>query len=157
MPANPYNGVDNLFTTENHALLLIDHQYLQLMSLTSHKPATVANNATALAKAATVFNVPTLLTTAFAERQALLKDIQAVFPHQKPIDRTGLNSWDDTRSVWQRSTLSGPVPQGLMACLVCTRSPPGTYPLTPYSRPPRHHPTGRLSDAAGLRRCLAPT
>ena len=105
MSANPYNGVDNLLTPENHALLLIDHQYLQLMSLTSHKPATVANNATALAKAAKVFNVPTLLTTAFAERQALLKDIQAVFPDQQPIDRTGLNSWDDGRVVsWVKET-----------------------------------------------------
>jgi hypothetical protein len=97
MPTNRYAGVDNLLTPDNHALLLIDHQYLQLMSLTSHKPATVSNNATAVAKAAKVFGVPTLLTTAFAERQALLKEIQAVFPEQKPIDRTGLNSWDDTR------------------------------------------------------------
>ena len=105
MATNPYNGVENLLTPDNHALLLIDHQYLQLMSLTSHKPATVANNATALAKAAKVFNVPTLLTTAFAERQALLKDIQAVFPDQKPIDRTGLNSWDDQRVVdWVKQT-----------------------------------------------------
>lgn len=52
MAINRYAGVDNLLTPENHALLLIDHQYLQLMSLTSHKPATVANNATAVAKAA---------------------------------------------------------------------------------------------------------
>ena len=105
MPTNHYAGVDNLLTPENHALLLIDHQYLQLMSLTSHKPATVTNNATALAKAAKVFKVPTLLTTAFAERQALLKDIQAVFPEQKPIDRTGLNSWEDKRVVdWVKKT-----------------------------------------------------
>jgi hypothetical protein len=44
-------------------------QYQQLMALTSPKPATVANNATSLAKAAKVFGVPTLLTTAFAERR----------------------------------------------------------------------------------------
>jgi len=99
MAMNRDARVDKLLTPDNHALLLIDHQYLQLMSLTSHKPATVANNATALAKAANVFNVPTLLTTAFAERQALLKDIQAVFPEQQPIDRTGLNAWDDARVV----------------------------------------------------------
>ena len=51
-------------------LLLIDDRYLQLMPLTSHKPATVASNATAVVKAAKVFKVSTLLTTAFAERQA---------------------------------------------------------------------------------------
>ena len=96
---NSYNGVKNLLTPDNHALLLIDHQYLQLLALTSHKPATVANNATVLAKAAKVFGVPTLLTTAFAERRAVLREIQAVFPDQKPIDRTGLNSWEDQRVV----------------------------------------------------------
>jgi hypothetical protein len=76
MATNRYAGVDNLLTPDNHALLLIDHQYLQLMSLTSHKPATVANNATAVAKAAKVFNIPTLQTTAFAERRALLRTMR---------------------------------------------------------------------------------
>jgi nicotinamidase-related amidase len=52
-----------------------------------------------LAKAARVFNVPTLLTTAVAERQALLREIQAVFPEQAPIERTSLNAWDDQRVV----------------------------------------------------------
>jgi nicotinamidase-related amidase len=105
MPTSQVSGRANLLTPDNHALLLIDHQYLQLMSLTSHKPATVANNVLLLAKAAKVFNVPTLLTTAFAERQALLKELQAVFPEQKPLDRTGLNSWDDRRIVdWVKQT-----------------------------------------------------
>jgi hypothetical protein len=62
--------VDNPLTPEHYTLLLIDDRYLQLMSLTSHKPATVASNATAVVKAAKVFKVSTLLTTAFAERQA---------------------------------------------------------------------------------------
>ncbi|MNQ91994.1 nicotinamidase/pyrazinamidase [compost metagenome] len=50
-----------------------------------------------LAKGAKIFNVPTLLTTAFAERQEIFQELQAVFPEQKPIDRTSLNSWDDPR------------------------------------------------------------
>jgi nicotinamidase-related amidase len=49
--------------------------------------------------------VPTLLTTAFAERQELFQEVQAVFPDQKPIDRTGLNSWDDPRVLdWVEKT-----------------------------------------------------
>jgi nicotinamidase-related amidase len=105
MATNQYNGVENLLTPDNHALVLIDHQYPQLLSVTSHNPATVTNNVTALAKAAKVFNVPTLLTTGVAERQPLLKEIQAVFPDQKPIDRTSLNSWDDQRVVdWVKQT-----------------------------------------------------
>ena len=60
---------------------------------------------TALAKAAKVFNVPILLTTGVAKHQPLLKELQAVFPDQKPIDRTGLCSWDDQRVVdWVKQT-----------------------------------------------------
>jgi nicotinamidase-related amidase len=95
----------SLITPDDHALLLIDHQYLQLLALRSHPNPEVVNNATFLAKAAKVFKVPTLLTTAFAERQALFKEVQDVFPEQEPIDRTGLNSWDDPRVIdWVKKT-----------------------------------------------------
>ncbi len=105
MPSNRENGVDNLLTPGNHALLLIDHQFLQLLTVRSHDPAKVVNNAATLAKAGKLFKVPTLLTTAFAERQALLQQIQDVLPEQEPIDRTGLNSWDDDRVVnWVQKT-----------------------------------------------------
>jgi nicotinamidase-related amidase len=63
-------GTNNLLEPGNHALLLIDHQYLQLLTLRSHEASQVISNATAVAKAAKIFKVPTLLTTAFAERQA---------------------------------------------------------------------------------------
>ena len=92
MPTN-----DTLITGDDHALLLIDHQYLQLLAVRSHPNDTVVRNTVMLAKAAKIFNVPTLFTTAFAERQALIEEIQAVHPDQTPIDRTGLNSWDDER------------------------------------------------------------
>ena len=88
---------DTLITGDDHALLLIDHQYLQLLALRSHSNDTVVRNTVMLAKGAKIFNVPTLFTTAFAERQALIEEIQAVHPDQNPIDRTGLNSWDDQR------------------------------------------------------------
>ncbi len=88
---------DTLITGDNHALLLIDHQYLQLLAVRSHSNDTVVRNTVMLARSAKIFNVPTLFTTAFAERQALIEEIQAVHPDQTPIDRTGLNSWDDQR------------------------------------------------------------
>jgi len=88
---------DTLLTSDNHALLLIDHQYLQLLAVRSHPNDTIVNNTVMLAKGAKIFGVPTLFTTAFAERQDLIKEIQAVHPDQVPIDRTGLNSWDDQR------------------------------------------------------------
>jgi len=97
MNARKYPSNDPLLTPDNHAVMLIDHQYLQLLAVRSHSNDTVVNNATFLAKAAKVFNVPTLFTTAFAERQDLIQEIQAVHPDQKPIDRSGLNSMDDER------------------------------------------------------------
>ncbi|MFO7307868.1 MAG: hydrolase [Pseudomonadota bacterium] len=95
----------NLLTPDNHALLLIDHQYLQLLTLRSHEASQVIDNAQAVAKASKIFGIPTLLTTAFAERQDLIKEIQDVFPEQVPLDRTTLNTWEDTRVVdWVRQT-----------------------------------------------------
>jgi nicotinamidase-related amidase len=66
----------SLLTPDDHALLLIDHQYLQLLALRSHTSEVVVNNTTFLAKAAKLFKVPTLLTTAFAERQELFQEVQ---------------------------------------------------------------------------------
>jgi hypothetical protein len=43
-----------------------------------HSVETVVNNATFLAEGASIFNVPTLFTTAFAERQAMFAELQAV-------------------------------------------------------------------------------
>src|ERR1700730_1538319 len=50
---------DSLLTPDNHALLMIDHQYLQLLALRSHPNEVMVNNSVFLAKAAKVFNVPT--------------------------------------------------------------------------------------------------
>ena len=83
---------DTLLTPENHALLLIDHQYLQLLALRSHPNEVVVNNAVFLAKAAKVFEVPTLFTTAFAERQALFKELQAVFQRRLTTAAPGFDA-----------------------------------------------------------------
>jgi Amidases related to nicotinamidase len=96
---------NNLLTPDNHALLLIDHQYLQLLTLRSHEASQVISNVQGVAKAAKLFKVPTLLTTAFAERQELIKEVQDIFPDQVPVDRTTLNSWEDSRVVdWVKQT-----------------------------------------------------
>ncbi len=96
---------DTLLTPGNHALIMIDHQYLQLLSVRSHTVEEVVSNAVITARAAKIFEVPTLFTTAFAERQELIKEVQEIDPAQVPIDRTGLNSWDDQRVVdWVEAT-----------------------------------------------------
>jgi nicotinamidase-related amidase len=98
-------SANNLLTPDNHALLLIDHQYLQLLTLRSHDASQVISNDQEVAKASKIFEVPTLLTAAFAERQNLVKEVQDVYPNQKPIDRTTLNTWEDLRVIeWVRKT-----------------------------------------------------
>jgi len=93
-------GLDALLTPENCVLLLIDHQPFQLANVNSHEPTVVINNVTGLAKTAKTFGIPTILTTVTQERGgALFKQLQAVFPDQKPIDRTFINAWEDRRVV----------------------------------------------------------
>src|ERR1700726_2983336 len=93
-------GLEALLTPENCVLLLIDHQPSQLANVNSHEPTMVVNNVTALAKTAKAHGVPTILTTISAKRGGeIFKQVQAVFPDQKPIDRTFINSWEDRRVV----------------------------------------------------------
>ena len=100
MPTSTKIGLDALLTPENCVVLLIDHQPSQLANVNSHDPTMVINNVTALAKVAKAFDVPTILTTIGAARGGeIFKQIQAVFPDQKPIDRSFINSWEDRRVV----------------------------------------------------------
>src|SRR6202047_1433727 len=98
MPAK--TGLDALLRPQDSILVLIDHQPYQFANLNSHEPATIVNNVIALAKTAKVFNVPTILTTVIEERGGhLIRGLQDVFPEQKPINRTFINTWQDPRVV----------------------------------------------------------
>jgi len=93
-------GLDALLAPERSVLLLIDHQPFQFSNLHSHEPTLVMNNVVGLAKAAKAFDVPTILTTVTEERGGfLLKQLQEVYPTQKPINRTFINTWQDPRVV----------------------------------------------------------
>ncbi len=92
----PKTGLSGLLRPEDSILVLIDHQPYQFANLNSHEPALIVNNVVGLAKTAKVFNVPTILTTVIEERGGhLIKGLQDVFPNQKPIDRTFINTWQD--------------------------------------------------------------
>jgi nicotinamidase-related amidase len=104
--SNSKNGLGALLTPANCVLILIDHQPFQFAGLRSHDTQTIINNTVGLAKSAKAFNVPTLLTTV-VEKQGghLIKQLQDVFPEQKPIDRTFINTWEDERVVaWVKNT-----------------------------------------------------
>lgn len=94
----PKTGLDALLRPEDSFLVLIDHQPYQFANLNSHEPTMIVNNVIGLAKGAKVFDVPTLLTTVIEERGGyLIKGLQDVFPDQKPIDRTFINTWQDPK------------------------------------------------------------
>ncbi len=93
-------GLDALLTPQNSVLILIDHQPFQFANLRNMDPTMVLNNTVGLAKGAKAFGVPTILTTVVQDRGGFLpKELQDVFPDQKPIDRTTINTWEDPRVV----------------------------------------------------------
>lgn len=94
------NGLDSLLRPEESVLVLIDHQPYQLTNVNSHDPQSVVNNATALAKAAKAYKVPTILTSVVSARGGLIfPHITDLFPDQEVIDRTFINTWEDQRVV----------------------------------------------------------
>lgn len=96
----PKTGLGALLRPQDSILVLIDHQPFQFANLHSHEPTMIANNVIGLAKAAKIYGVPTVLTTVVEERGGyLIKGLQEVYPDQKPINRTFINTWQDQRVV----------------------------------------------------------
>ena len=96
MPAK--TGLQALLRPEDSVVVLIDHQPYQFANLHSHEPTMIVNNVIALGKLAKVFDVPTILSTVIEERGGyLIKGLQDVFPEQKPINRTFINAWEDSK------------------------------------------------------------
>jgi nicotinamidase-related amidase len=119
------NGLGALLTPDNCALILIDHQPFQFAGLRSHDTQTVINNVVGLAKSAKAFGVPTLLSTVVQDRGGfLLKQLQDVFPDQKPIDRTVINTWEDTRVVdWVKKTGKKKIVMAALWTEICLAMP----------------------------------
>jgi nicotinamidase-related amidase len=96
MPAK--TGLQALLRPEDSVVVLIDHQPYQFANLHSHEPTMIVNNVIALGKLAKVFDVPTILSRVIEERGGyLIKGLQDVFPEQKPINRTFINAWEDSK------------------------------------------------------------
>ena len=119
------SGLPALLTPDNCVLVLIDHQPFQFAGLRSHDTQTIINNVVGLAKSAKIFNVPTLFSTVVEERGGyLLGPLQAVFPEQKPINRTFINTWEDERCVeWVRKTGRKKVVMAALWTEICLAMP----------------------------------
>lgn len=91
-------GIHELLSPTNSALILIDHEPQMVFGVGSMDRQLLVNNVEGLAKSAKLFNVPTILTTVAAKSFSgkILNQIQKVFPEITPIDRTTMNSWEDS-------------------------------------------------------------
>jgi nicotinamidase-related amidase len=84
-----------MLTPQNCALALIDYQPAMYQGVQSHDRITIMNNVQILAKAAKLFKVPVVLTTVAKDSFSgpFMPEVAELFPGQKIIDRTSMNSW----------------------------------------------------------------
>lgn len=93
-----------LLNPDDHTLILIDHESQMALAVNSQPIENLRNNTVGLAKAAKLFKVDTIVTTV-AEKSfsgPLFPGLRKVYPDtSKYIDRTTMNTWEDTRVVAQ--------------------------------------------------------
>jgi len=92
--------MSKLFTPENSALLLIDHQVGTMQLIKNIDVAQAKRMSLALAKAASILGIPTVLTSSQEERLQgpLLPELQEILPDafERRIKREGIvNAWTD--------------------------------------------------------------
>ncbi|CAK6466213.1 hydrolase [Klebsiella variicola] len=88
-----------VLTPANCQIIFIDHQPQMAFGVQSIDRQVLKNNTVALAKAAKVFNIPTLITTVETESFSgnTYPELLDVFPGQDILERTSMNSWDDQK------------------------------------------------------------
>ena len=88
-----------VLTPHNSQLIFIDQQPQMAFGVQSIDRQTLKNNVVGLAKAAKVFNIPTTITTVESESFSghTYPELLDVFPNQKTLERTSMNSWDDQK------------------------------------------------------------
>jgi len=88
-----------VLTPQNSQLLFIDQQPQMAFGVQSIDRQVLKNNTVALAKAAKIFNIPTIITTVESTSFSgyTYPELLDVFPGQKLLERTSMNSWDDQK------------------------------------------------------------
>lgn len=84
----------------NHVLVLIDHQPQMAFATQSHPIEIIRNNVALISKAAKTFNTATVITSVAAKSFSgpIFSEITEVFPNEKIIDRTTMNTWEDVNA-----------------------------------------------------------
>src|SRR5688500_7052856 len=98
LTGDPMSQYHQLLTPQSSAVVFIDHQPQMLFGVASMDRAALVNNVLRLAKGAREFGVPTVLTTVETEGFSgyMLPQLLDVFEGQELVERTSMNSWDDS-------------------------------------------------------------
>lgn len=90
-----------LLNPQNSAVIFIDHQPQMAFGVVNIDRQQLKNNTVGLAKAAKIFNVPTIYTSVETESFSgyIWPELLAVHPESTPIERTSMNSWEDQKFV----------------------------------------------------------
>ena len=88
-----------VLTPQNSQLLFIDHQPQMAFGVQSMDRQVLKNNTVALARAAKVFKIPTIVTSVESESFSgyIYPELLDVFPDMTVLERTSMNSWDDRK------------------------------------------------------------
>jgi len=95
--------IHSLLTPENVTLVLVDYQPQMGFATKSIETEILINNAVGLAKAASVFKVPTILTTVETESFSgkTFTALSDALPGAQAFERTSMNFWEDRNVVSQ--------------------------------------------------------
>lgn len=92
-------AVQPSLSVDDAAVLLVDHQVGLLSLVQDYSPDEFKNNVLALAGAAKLFKLPTILTTSFetGPNGVILPELKEMFPDAPFIARPGqINAWDNS-------------------------------------------------------------
>src|ERR1700684_161825 len=92
---------DHLITPRNAALLLIDYQPAQVASVRSMDHDLLIKNAVSTVRTIRAFGVPVVHSTVnvAAGQGPTIPELAGLLAADKPLDRTTVNSWEDTEFV----------------------------------------------------------
>src|SRR5882762_3264229 len=96
-PIRPYEPL----TSENAALVLIDHQVGLMTGVRDYSTGELKHNVVALAKAAKALNLPIIVTTTARESMwgPTFPELVEALPGVPIIDRSSVNAFDDPKSL----------------------------------------------------------
>jgi nicotinamidase-related amidase len=88
-----------VLTPTNCQIIFIDQQPQMAFGVQSMDRQALKNNVVGLAKAAKVFNIPTIITTVETEAFSghTYPELLDVFPGMAILERSSMNSWDDQK------------------------------------------------------------